>query len=280
MHYISAKIGKMKKFAVIGNPINHSLSPQIHSEFARQNSIDLTYEKIMADDDVNFTSTIENLIRDGYSGANVTLPFKGCAAKISTTRTSDVDLTGSANTLSFFNNVIAAHTTDGVGLVNDLTDKIGSISNSSVLLLGAGGAANGVIPSIFSEKISHLYLWNRTIQKSFDMAESWHESFKKVSVMEKIEFNKIDIVINATSAGIDDTSLSPISLNDCHKEIICYDMMYGKQTPFLKNASDNNLTFFDGLGMLVKQAAASFEIWHGLKVESKSVEESLRSILI
>ena len=164
--------------------------------------------------------------------------------------------------------------------MNDLLEKIGTLANSSILLLGAGGAANAVIPSILSEKISNLYLWNRTIQKSFDMAESWRESFKKVSVMEEIEFNKIDIVINATSAGIDDTSLSPISLNDSHKEIICYDMMYGKQTPFLKNASDNNLTSFDGLGMLVKQAAASFEIWHGLKVESKSVEESLRSTLI
>ena len=270
----------MKKFAVIGNPINHSLSPQIHSEFARQHSIDLTYEKILADDDINFTSTIENLVSKGYSGVNVTLPFKGRAAKISTTRTSDVDLTGSANTLCFDKNSIAAHTTDGIGLVNDLIEKIGSISNSSILMLGAGGAANGVIPSIFSEKISHLYLWNRTIQKSRDMAESWHKSYKKISVMEKIEFNKIDIVINATSAGIDNTSLSPISLNDSHKEIICYDMMYGKQTPFQKNASDNNLTSFDGLGMLVKQAAASFEIWHGLKVESKNVEESLRSTLI
>ena len=125
----------MKKFAVIGNPINHSLSPQIHSEFARQHSIDLSYEKIMADDDINFTSTIENLINKGYSGVNVTLPFKGCAAKISTIRSSNVDLTGSANTLSFDNNAIAAHTTDGIGLVNDLLDKIGSISNSSVLLL-------------------------------------------------------------------------------------------------------------------------------------------------
>ena len=270
----------MKKFAVIGNPIKHSLSPQIHSEFARLHSIDLTYEKILADDDINFTSIIENLISKGYSGVNVTLPFKGCAAKISTTRTSDVDLTGSANTLCFDKNSIAAHTTDGIGLVNDLIEKIGSISNSSILILGAGGAANGVIPSIFSEKISHLYLWNRTIQKSRDMAESWHKSYKKISVMEKIDFNKIDIVINATSAGIDNTSLSPISLYDCHKEIICYDMMYGKQTPFLKNASDNNLTSFDGLGMLVKQAGASFEIWHGLKVESKSVEASLRSTLI
>jgi shikimate dehydrogenase len=270
----------MKKFAVIGNPINHSLSPQIHSEFARQHSIDLSYEKIMADDDINFTSTIENLIRDGYSGANVTLPFKGCAAKISTRRTSDVDLTGSANTLCFDRNAITAHTTDGIGLVNDLIDKIGALSNSSILLLGAGGAANGVIPSIFNEKISHLYLWNRTIQKSFDMANHWKKNYENISVMEKIEFNKIDILINATSAGIEDSSLSQISLNDCHKKIICYDMMYGKQTSFLKNASDNNLTSFDGLGMLVKQAAASFEIWYGLKVEYKSVEASLRSTLI
>ena len=97
--------------------------------------------------------------------------------------------------------------------------------------------------------------------------------------MDHIDLNKIDIVINATSAGIDDTASSPISLNYGRKDLICYDMMYRKQTPFLKSAGENNLTFFDGLGMLVKQAAASFEIWHGLKVESKSVEESLRSTL-
>ena len=270
----------MKKFAVIGNPIKHSLSPQIHSEFAQQCSIDLTYEKILADDEITFISTIQNLINQGYSGVNVTLPFKGYAAKISTTKTSEVDLTGSANTLSFDHNAIAAHTTDGIGLVNDLLEKIGTLSSSSILLLGAGGAANGVIPSLLNEEISHLYLWNRTIQKSFDMANHWHKSYENISVMENVDFKKIDIVINATSAGIDNTAPSPICLNASHNEVICYDMMYGRQTPFLKSASDNNLTFFDGLGMLVKQAAASFEIWHEQKVESKSIEESLRSTLI
>ena len=270
----------MKKFAVIGNPIKHSLSPQIHSEFAQQCSIDLTYEKILADDEITFISTIQNLINQGYSGVNVTLPFKGCAAKISTTKTSEVDLTGSANTLSFDNDAISAYTTDGIGLVNDLVEKIGSFSNSSILLLGAGGAANAVIPSILSENVSHLYLWNRTIQKSIDMANHWHKSYKNISVMENVDFKKIDIVINATSAGIDNTAPSPISLDDSHSAVICYDMMYGRQTPFLKSASDNNLTFFDGLGMLVKQAAASFEIWHEQKVESKSIEESLRLTLI
>lgn len=270
----------MKKFAVIGNPIKHSLSPQIHSEFAQQCSIDLTYEKILADDEISFISTIQNLANQGYSGLNVTLPFKGCAAKISTTKTSEVDLTGSANTLLFDHNAIAAYTTDGIGLVNDLLEKIGSFSNSSLLLLGAGGAANAVIPSILSENISHLYLWNRTIQKSFDMAEIWQKNYENISVMDHIDFKKIDIVINATSAGIDNTAPSPISLNDSHRAVICYDMMYGRQTPFLKSARDNNLTFFDGMGMLVKQAAASFEIWHEQKVESKSIEESLRSTLI
>lgn len=270
----------MKKFAVIGNPIKHSLSPQIHSEFAQQCSIDLTYEKILADDEISFISTIQNLVNEGYSGVNVTLPFKGCAAKISTTKTSEVDLTGSANTLLFDHNSIAAYTTDGIGLVNDLLEKIGSFSNSSILLLGAGGAASAVIPSILSEEISHLYLWNRTIHKSIDMANHWRKSYKNISVMENVDFKKIDIVINATSAGVDNTAQSPICLNDGHRAVICYDMMYGRKTPFLKSASDNNLTFFDGLGMLVKQAAASFEIWHEQKVESKSIEESLRSTLI
>ena len=269
----------MKKFAVIGNPIKHSLSPQIHSEFAHQHSIDLSYEKILADDDNAFKSAILNLINKGYSGANITLPFKGCAAKISSTRSSQVHLTGSANTLSFNNGAIEAHTTDGIGLVNDLLEKVGTISNSSILLLGAGGAANGVIPSIFSEKISHLFLWNRTIQKSFDMADSWQKSYKNISVMDNIDLSKIDIVVNATSAGIDDHATSPINLNDSNGNLICYDMVYGKQTHFLNCASDNNLTFFDGLGMLVKQAAASFEIWYEKKVESKNIEDSLRSAL-
>ena len=269
----------MKKFAVIGNPIKHSLSPQIHSEFAHQHSIDLSYEKILAEDDKAFESEILHLINKGFTGVNVTLPFKGRAAEISSTRTSQVHLTGSANTLSFDNDAIEAHTTDGIGLVNDLSEKIGIISNSSILLLGAGGAANGVIPSVFSEKISHLFLWNRTIEKSFDMVDSWQKSYKNISVMDVIDLNKIDIVINATSAGIDDHASSPINLNDSHGDLICYDMVYGKQTPFLKNARDNNLTFFDGLGMLVKQAAASFEIWHEKKVESKSVEDYLRSAL-
>ena len=113
------------------------------------------------------------------------------------------------------------------------------------------------------------------------MANQWKKNYENISVMDHFDLNKIDIVINATSAGIGDTASSPIYFNDnSHKEIICYDMMYGKQTPFLQSAGDNNLLFFDGLGMLVKQAAASFEIWHGKKVESKSVEESLRSILI
>ena len=243
----------MKKFAVIGNPIKHSLSPQIHSEFAQQCSIDLTYEKILADDEITFISTIQNLINQGYSGVNVTLPFKGCAAKISTTKTSEVDFTGSANTLSFDHNAIAAHTTDGIGLVNDLVEKIGSFSNSSLLLLGAGGAANAVISSILSENISHLYLWNRTIQKSIDMTNHWHKNYKNISVMENVDLKKIDIVINATAAGIDNTAPSPICLHDSHSAVICYDMMYGRQTPFLKSASDNNLTFFDGLGMLVSK---------------------------
>ena len=115
------------------------------------------------------------------------------------------------------------------------------------------------------------------MQKSFDMADSWHKKYKNISVMDDIDLNKIDIVINATSAGIDDHALSPINLNDSHGDLICYDMVYGRQTPFLKSARDNNLTFFDGLGMLVKQAAASFEIWHEKKVESKRVEDFLRS---
>src|SRR6056300_2046384 len=241
----------MKKFAVLGNPIDHSLSPQIHQEFARQLKISLTYVKKTVPLD-SFEKTVSELKNDKFYGANVTLPFKSNAAKIAQHKSSEVIDTHSANTLTFLDNHIKADSTDGMGLLNDLENKIGSIANANILLLGAGGAANAVIPALHRSNINQLFLWNRTIHKSHDMQLYWSKKYSNIFVMENINLSDIDIVINATSAGVD-SKLSPIELDSAQKDLICYDMMYGKKTPYLTLAEQNKLKHFDGLGMLIQQ---------------------------
>ena len=264
----------MKKFAVLGNPIDHSLSPQIHLEFARQLNISLSYVKKTVPLD-SFEKTISELKNDKFYGANVTLPFKSHAAKIAQHKSSEVIDTHSANTLTFLDGFIEADSTDGMGLLNDLENKIGSIANTKILLLGAGGAANAVIPGLHKNQICQLFMWNRTIQKSHDMQLFWSKKYNHLAVMENIDLTDIDLIINATSAGVD-SQVSPIQINTTNKDLVCYDMMYGQKTPFLQQAEKSNLTHFDGLGMLVQQAALSFEIWHQMKVDTNKIEADLR----
>ena len=264
----------MKKFAVLGNPINHSLSPQIHLEFAKQSNVSLTYEKKIVPID-SFEFIISELKQNNFCGANVTLPFKSNAADIAQQKSNEVIETYSANTLTFLDDHIKADSTDGMGLRNDLDNKVGSIANANILLLGAGGAANAVVPALYRSNINQMFLWNRTIHKAHDMQLYWSKKYSNIFVMENINLSDIDIVINATSAGVD-SELSPIEVDSAQKDLICYDMMYGKKTPFLQLADKNKLKHFDGLGMLIQQAALSFEIWHHQKVDTKKIEDALR----
>jgi shikimate dehydrogenase len=264
----------MKKFAVLGNPIDHSLSPQIHLEFARQLKISLSYVKKTVPLD-SFEKIISELKNDKFYGANVTLPFKSHAAKIAEHKSNEVIDTHSANTLTFLSDYIKADSTDGMGLLTDLENKMGSIAKTKILLLGAGGAANAVIPALHKNHINQLFMWNRTIQKSHAMHLFWSKKYSHLAVMENIDLSDIDLIINATSAGVNSQD-SPIQINTTNKNLVCYDMMYGQKTPFLKQAQKKNLTHFDGLGMLVQQAALSFEIWHQMKVDTNKIEADLR----
>ena len=267
----------MKKFAVLGNPIDHSFSPQIHLEFARQSNISIAYIKKFVPLD-SFKQIIQELKNDDFHGVNVTLPFKSDAADIAHHKSKEVVETNSANTLTFNNYDISAESTDGNGLLSDLEIKIGSIADSNVLLLGAGGAANAIIPSIQKAKIKQLFLTNRTMSRANDMRQFWSKNYNNIHLMENIDLNDIHIVINATSAGVSSDE-SPIDLISANKNLICYDMMYGFKTPFIRLAEKSNLKCFDGLGMLIQQAALSFYIWHKQKVDTKKIEVDLRSII-
>jgi shikimate dehydrogenase len=264
-----------KKFAVLGHPISHSLSPKIHKYFANQFAIDLDYKRIDVEG-VNFKKTLIDLKQEGYDGLNITLPLKNLAYEICDELSSRAEQAKSVNTISIKNEKLFGDTTDGLGLVTDLLRKNVGLENKKILVIGAGGASNGVMYDLISQQPKAIFLTNRTINKSLDMAAYWATLAIEKNVMLNIlsakEDINFDLIINATSSSLGNGSaIFPENL----KGHFWYDMMYGKQTPFLLIAEQNKAKFSDGLGMLVEQAAAAFNIWHHQKPDTKSIYQIL-----
>ena len=161
-----------KKFAVLGHPISHSLSPKIHQYFANQFAINLDYQKIDVEG-MNLKKTLIDLKQEGYEGLNITLPLKNLAYEICDELSSRAEQTKSVNTISIKNDKLFGDTTDGLGLVTDLLTKIVSLENKKILVIGAGGASNGVMFDLISQQPQAVFLTNRTINKSHDMADYW-----------------------------------------------------------------------------------------------------------
>jgi shikimate dehydrogenase len=256
-----------KKFAVVGHPIAHSLSPEIHQLFSEQFGIQMTYEKIDIDPK-NFFVSLQKLSEAGYQGFNVTLPFKYNAFELCDVLSDRAKYTKSVNTLTVNNGQFLGETTDGLGLIQDLKNKQFDIKNSIILLVGAGGASNAVLYDLILNQPNTIFLTNRTIDKSQKMKSDWNSfaDLNDVKLMVtplqdlfKVNFN---LIINATSAGLNDNK-SPISSLILNKFHVCYDMTYGQKTPFMQEALQKNAVVYDGSGMLIEQAAASFSIWHG-----------------
>ncbi len=271
------------KYAVIGNPIAHSKSPQIHAEFAKETNQDISYEAVLAPKD-GFEATVRDLIAKGYKGANVTVPFKVEAFKLwsKIDFKSNVVDAGAVNTLTFSSEGIIKDNTDGVGLLRDIEGNQNyQIANKRVLLLGAGGAAEGVLHPILEAKPSILVLANRTFEKALMMQKKLetHAKFPITTVSTKafddLENQSFDIVINATSASLSDVAL-PIADSIFAPNCLAYDMVYGRETPFMKQARSAGARVSDGLGMLVEQAAEAFYIWRGVRPKTKPVIEMLR----
>ncbi|CEZ20146.1 Shikimate dehydrogenase [Candidatus Methylopumilus planktonicus] len=270
-----------KHFAVIGNPIHHSLSPQIHSAFAKEVGLHIDYEAILSPLD-EFKNTIHQLIAQKVSGANVTLPFKKEAYELASQHSNHARIAEAVNTLEFKNDEIIGHNTDGIGLVRDLEQNLNvDLKSKKILLIGAGGAAEGVIYSMLEKKPSELILTNRTIEKSNVIQNKMDVHAKSFDVnLNVIEIAKcphqyFDVIINATSAGLNNTELG-IDHKVFHEGSLAYEMVYGKETFFIEQAQSQGSKTSDGLGMLVEQAAEAFFIWHLIKPQTKSVIESLK----
>ena len=272
---------KIDDYAVMGNPISHSKSPSIHTLFAEQTQQSVLYTAIHVDLG-GFKQAVGNFVATGGKGLNITVPFKQEAWELVSERSERAERAGAVNTIKIENDQLFGDNTDGVGLVNDLTINHGiELKNKNILLMGAGGAARGVLVPLLKQNPSSLFIVNRTPDRAKDLALD----FSDVGNVEGGGYDaivdlKFDIVINATAASLQG-ELPPLPDTLLNDNASCYDMMYSaKPTPFMVWATEHNAEkVLDGLGMLVEQAAESFYIWRDVKPETKPVIDQLREEL-
>jgi len=256
----------MDQYRVFGNPIKHSRSPEIHAMFAAQTGQTLEYKTHFSELDA-FESDIQQFIEQGGKGANVTVPFKERALAMCESLTDRARLAGAVNTLSFINGKIHGDNTDGQGLVLDLLNNNVVLEGASILLLGAGGAAKGVVLPLLNQSPSKITVANRTVSKAIAIANSIDSKCISGAGFEDVKA-EYDVIINATSASLSGGKL-PIADEVIGNAKACYDMVYGETlTPFLEKAKALSVDkYIDGLGMLVGQAAEAFSIWRGVMPE-------------
>jgi shikimate dehydrogenase len=260
------------RYAVFGHPIAHSKSPQIHAAFARQTGQDMTYEAILAPLD-GFAASVAAFVATGGRGANVTVPFKEEAFRLAQQRTPRAERAGAVNTLVFDDGILGDNT-DGAGLVADLTRNLRRpLGGRRVLLLGAGGAARGVIEPLLGAAPAALVIANRTVARAQELADLFGRGVAACGF--DTTGSGFDVVINATSASLAG-ELPPLSPAIFATDALAYDMMYGRDTPFLAFARAHGTATADGLGMLVEQAAEAFFVWRGVRPETAPVIAALR----
>jgi shikimate dehydrogenase len=262
-----------QRYAVVGNPIAHSKSPHIHAAFAEQTGHDISYERVLAPRD-GFAAAIRALITKEFAGVNVTVPFKQEAFALATQISARARAAGAANTLRFSEEGIVADNTDGAGLVQDLRANLGlQLQGAQVLLLGAGGAARGVVQPLLAAGVASITVANRTMAKAVELATQFRLCAAPLSALN----HPFDVVINATSSSLSGQALQlPAAV--CGPASLAYDMMYGDaSTPFMHWAQRLGARTADGLGMLVEQAAEAFQFWHGVRPATATVLAQLRA---
>lgn len=265
------------QYGVVGHPIAHSRSPEIHRLFAQQCKHKISYERIEAPLD-GFDDQALALRESGYKGLNITVPFKIDAAKLADELTARARVAGAVNTLKFDGDLILGDNTDGAGFVRDVTSRLKfALSGCSILVLGAGGAVRGLIGSLLDESPRWIAVANRSHARAQDLAEEFG--------VEAIHFDEIpaehfDLIINGTTTGLnhDAPAIDPETFNDC---ALAYDLVYAAEpTPFMQLATAGGAKqVSDGLGMLIEQAAESFLVWRGLRPDTGAVYKQLRELL-
>lgn len=269
-------------YAVVGNPISHSKSPRIHSLFARQTGEPVEYTAIQAPLD-DFAGTVRNFFARGGQGLNVTVPFKEQAWSLADRRTPEAEKAGAANTL-YINGegLLTADNTDGTGLVTDLTRTHNvSLQGKRLLVLGAGGAVRGVLGPLMATGPAAITVANRTVSRAQALVNLFRDEAAGVALSAcgfAAPAEPFDVIINGTSASLQG-DLPPLSPNVIGADTVVYDMMYSLTTTTFNQWALNQGAHrvYDGLGMLVEQAAEAFRIWRGIRPQTTSVMDELRN---
>lgn len=267
-------------YAVMGNPVAHSKSPQIHALFAQQTQQHMVYTAIFVALD-QFAQALQTFAESGGKGLNITVPFKHQAWQWVTQRSPRAERAGAVNTIMFRpDGTRYGDNTDGAGLVHDLKHNHGvTIRGQRVLLLGAGGAARGVLEPLLEERPAHLVIVNRTADKAVALAKDLTDSGSITGcAYQDLGTEQFDIIINATSASLQG-EVPALSASVLAKACLCYDMMYGTApTAFMQWAQQHGAQrTLDGLGMLVEQAAESFFLWRGVRPDTAPVIAAIRA---
>lgn len=256
----------MYLFAVIGKPIAHSLSPEIHHAFAKHHQISAYYKKILSTERA-FTKIVTNFLNNGGHGLNITVPFKQqayvlCGENI----THRAKVARSVNTLFIQNNILYGDNTDGAGLIADLAHLGWNLEEMRVAIVGAGGAARGVVLPLLQAGVRHITIANRTVANAKELVSDIRNyddnASLRCSTIDALS-GEFDLIINATSTGLTGEMLP---LSDSLQATYAYDMCYtpkGDFTPFMKQMATRGAEVSDGFGMLIQQAAESFSIWTG-----------------
>ncbi len=272
------------KYAVIGHPISHSKSPVIHQQFAAQTGEQVSYEAIeVAPEELQ--SALTRFFTLGGCGLNVTVPHKQAVIERMDSLTERAELAGAVNTITRLeDNSLRGDNTDGIGLIIDLRDNLGlDLESMHILVLGAGGAARGILAALAGLRPDELVVANRTLQRARDIAEELADigrikarAFDELSVDEELDVPVFDLVINATSAGLDGkvASFPPQIIGP---QTVCYDLSYSmNDTPFISWAREQGCkAAHQGWGMLVEQAAESFDIWCGVRPDTTEIRAKL-----
>lgn len=271
---------KTDHYAVMGNPISHSKSPKIHQLFAQQTHQNIDYQAIQVDDG-GFPQAVGNFFANGGKGLNITVPFKQQAFDLVDHISDRAKLSKAVNTLAIRDNgEIFGDNTDGIGLVRDLEQNHNiSLANKSLLLVGAGGAARGIIPSLIESGIRRIHIVNRTAKRADDLRDEFISLMDvEASSFESMPADDFDIIINASASSLQG-EIPPIPDSAINPHTCCYDLMYAAEaTSFLRWAASKGIKAgYDGLGMLVEQAAESFYIWRGKHAQTAPVIQALKA---
>jgi shikimate dehydrogenase len=267
------------KYAVVGYPISHSKSPLIHRLFAEQTQQDLLYEAILIDsEETSFAWAMKDLKRRGYKGLNITVPYKLDAFEYADTLTPRAQAAHAVNTFVFQDDgTTLGDNTDGAGLIADI-ERQRAFTGQRVLILGAGGAVQGILEPLLEKRPESIHIANRTAQRALVLGKRFQSDIPiSGSGWEDIPKTAYDIIINGTSASLDN-KLPPIDPHTIGPDSLVYDMMYGsKPTVFMEWAKQHQPTCqtLDGLGMLVGQAAEAFYLWRGVR---PNIEEVIREV--